>query len=82
MEAGVHALRERSALATHILELATVAMSTASGQPIAPSDGRLLLDVAFCSETKGKAYGESPFDEPPEWTRRTGRFDGIEQGCL
>src|SRR5262245_42233895 len=37
MEAGIYALRERSALATHILELASSAMSMAGEQPIAPS---------------------------------------------
>jgi hypothetical protein len=47
MEAGVHPLWERAALATHILELATVVMSMASEQSIAPSDGRLLLGAAF-----------------------------------
>src|SRR6516165_8440268 len=39
MQAGVHALTESSALATHILELASSAMSMASEQPIAPPDG-------------------------------------------
>jgi hypothetical protein len=68
MEAGVHALRERSALATHILELATVAVSMASEQPIAPPDGRLLLGVAFSSQVKEGAAGEPSFDEPPQWT--------------
>jgi hypothetical protein len=68
MEAGVHALRERCAIATHILELALSAMSMASEQPIAPPDGRLLLGVAFSSQTKGEADGEPPFDEPSQWT--------------
>ena len=68
MEAGIAALKERSALASHIIELATVAMSMASEQPIAPSDGRLLLGVAFSAQAKGEADGEPPFDEPPQWT--------------
>jgi hypothetical protein len=68
MEAGVHALRERSAIATHLLELATVAMSMASEQPIAPPDGRLLRGVAFSSQANGEADSEPPFDEPPQWT--------------
>src|SRR5262249_47257391 len=68
MEAGVHALKERAALATHIVELATVAISMEPDQPIAPSDGRLLLSLAFALEAKGKAAGEAPFDEPPQWT--------------
>jgi hypothetical protein len=68
MEAGVHALKERSALATHIIELATVATNMAPEEPIAPSDGRLLLGLAFASEAKGKAAGDPHLDEPPGWT--------------
>jgi hypothetical protein len=68
MEAGVHALKERAALATHIIELATVATAMAPDQPIAFSDGRLLSGLAFNSETKGKVASEPPFDEPPQWT--------------
>jgi len=68
MEAGVHALKERSALATHLIELATVATNMAPEEPIAPSDGRFLLELAFASEAKGKAAGDSPFDEPSDWT--------------
>ena len=43
-------------------------MSMASEQPIAPSDGRLLLGAAFSSQAKGEADGEPPFDGPPGWT--------------
>src|SRR5215471_8354193 len=68
MEAGIAALKERSALAAHIIELATVAISMAPEKPIVPSDGRLLLELAFASEAKDKAPGEPPFDEPPQWT--------------
>jgi hypothetical protein len=64
MEAGVHALRESSALATQILELATVAMRMAGEQPITPSDGRLLLGAAFASQARGIAHGKPSFDEP------------------
>ena len=59
MEAGIAALKERSALASHIIELASSVMSMAGQQPIAPSDGRLLLGAAFSSEAKGGADGEA-----------------------
>jgi hypothetical protein len=75
MEAGVHALRESSALATQILGLATVAMSMASEQPIAPPDGRLLLGAAFASQARGIADGEPSFDEPSQWT-----WGAVQQG--
>jgi hypothetical protein len=68
MEAGIAALKERSALASHIIGLATVAISMAPEEPIAPSDGSLLLELAFALEAKGKVAGEPPFDEPPQWT--------------
>jgi hypothetical protein len=66
MKAGVHALRERSALATRILELATVAVSMAGEQPIEPTDARLLL-AAACLQANGKADVPA-IAEPPQWT--------------
>jgi len=68
MEAGVATLKERSALASRLIELASQAISMAPEEPIAPPDGRLLLAAAFTSEAKGKVDGESPFDDPPQWT--------------
>ena len=53
-------------------------MSMASEQPIAPSDGRLLLELAFSSEAKDKAAGEPPFDEPQQWTWGTIQ-EGLEE---
>jgi hypothetical protein len=68
MEVGVHALKERSVVATHLIELATVAMSMAADLPIAPADGRLLWSAAFSTEARSQAGGDPPFDEPHEWT--------------
>jgi hypothetical protein len=69
MEAGVKALKERSALAGHLIELATACPSMEPSAPIAPSDGRRLLCAAFAGELKKKANLEEPsFDEPPHWT--------------
>ena len=65
MKAGVHALRERSALATRILELATVVMSMDSEQLVEPTDARLLLNGA-CLQANGKA-GAPAIAEPPQW---------------
>ena len=69
MEAGVQALKERSALAGRLIELATACPSMEPSAPIAPPDGRLLLCAAFSGELKKKAkLEEPPFDEPPHWT--------------
>ena len=68
MEVGVQALKERSALASGLIELATACPSMDPSTPIAPSDGRLLLCAAFAGELKEKtSLKESPFDEPPHW---------------
>jgi hypothetical protein len=69
MEAGVQALKERTALAGRLIELATVCPSMEPGAPIAPSEGRLLLCAAFAGELKKKAnLEEPPIEEPPHWT--------------
>ena len=64
MEAGVQALKERSALASRLIELATAFSSRELCTPIATSDGRRLLCAAFASELKKKAN----LEEPPHWT--------------
>jgi hypothetical protein len=43
-------LTERSALASHIIELASSVMSMAGQQPIAPSDGRLRSACSLVGE--------------------------------
>ena len=69
MEAGVKALKERSALAGRLIELATACPSMDPSAPIAPPDGRLLLCAAFAGELKKKAnLQEPPIEEPPHWT--------------
>jgi hypothetical protein len=69
MEAGVQALKERSALASRLIELATACPSMEPCTLIAPSEGRLLLCAAFAGELKKKASLEEPsFEEPPHWT--------------
>ena len=68
MEAGIQALKERTTLASRLIELATACPSMDPSAPIAPTDGRLLLCAAFAGELKKKAnLEEPPFDEPPHW---------------
>jgi hypothetical protein len=69
MELGVQTLKERVALASQLIELATACPSMEPCALIAPTEGRLLLCAAFAVEAKGKAKpDELPFDEPLRWT--------------
>ena len=71
LEAGVQVLKERSALASRLIELATVCLSREPIALIPPSDGRLLLCAAFAAEFKKQTIlEEPPFQAPPRWTCR------------
>ena len=70
MEAGVQALKERGALASRLIELATACPSMDLNVPITPSDGRLLLCAAFAGELKNRvsALWLDPHEGKPRGT--------------
>jgi hypothetical protein len=79
MELGVQTLKERIALAGHLIALATAALGIDADAPIVPEDGRLLLTAAFATELKSKSGPDGqPFDEPPQWTWDVVR-EGLEE---